>query len=121
MLLKLIKTRPMITGVHAELWQIDAVFGDTHLADVFILNEHLPLGLIYPVHVTPRGLWIRKDLYGWQWDNPKLEGFVIEFLLEIQSRREEIFIDICDPEPDLPGYPYTDYHPDDFPIVLEEI
>lgn len=114
MLLKLIKTRPMNTGTHAELWAIDPINGDKHLADVFVLYEHLLLALIYPVTVTKRGLYIRGQDVGWQWEKPEEERQIVDFLLEIQGGREEIFINICDPEPDLPGYPTTDYHTDSY-------
>ena len=40
------------------------------------------------------------------------------YLMEIQASREEIYLDICDPEPVLPGYPHTDYHPNDYPIII---
>lgn len=110
----------MNTGTHAELWLINPINGDKKLADVFVLYEHLPLALIYPLRVTKRGVYIRGQEVGWQWDNPKLEGLIVDFLLEIQCSREEIFLDICDPEPDLPGYPLCDYHPDDYPIVFIE-
>ena len=114
MLLRLIKTRPMNTGTHAELWLIDHAFGDRHLANVFVLYEHLLLALIYPVTVTPSGIYIRGQQCGWQWDNPQAEQAIIDFLLEMQGGREEIRIDICDPEPYLPGYPAVDYHPGDY-------
>ena len=42
----------------------------------------------------------------------------MNLLSYVQSIQEEIYIDICDPEPDLPGYPPIDYNPDDYPIVF---
>jgi len=118
MLLKLIKTRPMISGSHAEIWMIDHTFGNRKLANIFVLNEHLPIELIYPIRVSPRGIFIRKQHCGWQWDNPKLEQLFIDSMLEIQNSGEEIYLDVCSPEPDLPGYPHIDYHPEDFAIVF---
>ena len=118
MLLKLIKTRPMNTGTHAELWSIDSINGDKKLADVFVLYEHLPLALIYPIRVIHHRLHLRGHEVGWQWDKPEEERQVVGFLLEIQCIHEEIYLDICDPKPDLPGYPEVDYNPDDYPIVF---
>ena len=46
------------------------------------------------------------------------EQVVEQYLRTIQRSGEEIFIEICLPEPDLPGYPHTDYHPIDFPAIL---
>ena len=216
MLLKLIKTRPFISGTHAELWEINHLTGNRHLADLFILNEHLPPELIYRVTVNCRGICVAGKPIGWQWeerldylnenhtknndknlknnlvgnqkiikkntglsdtcsipnsldhqtaceqaprqsnaqscmidsiaqtlsDNPsqkivplhstakndenerqlsyaeRTERAVTEYLRAVQEIHEEIYIDVCQPEPELPGYPHTDYHPDDYPIVL---
>ena len=52
MLLKLIKTREFISGAHCEVWEVNPVLGDQLLAEVFVLNEHLPLELIYRLTVT---------------------------------------------------------------------
>ena len=119
MLLKLIKTRPMISGIHAELWHIDHIFGDMKLAEVFILNEHWLTELIYRATVSPRGIFVHGKHVGIQWENAQAEATTIAYLLEIQSIREEIRIDFCEPLPDLPGYPYVDYHPDDYPIAFD--
>ena len=43
---------------------------------------------------------------------------VTDYLRTIQECREEIRIEVCQPEPNLPGYPEVDYHPKDAPIVL---
>ena len=118
MLLQLIKTRPMITGTHCELWEINSVLGNRHLSDIFVLNEHLPIELIYRLTVTRLGISIQGKFCGWQWDNPADEAMTTAYLRGIQLTREEIRIEVCCPTPDLPGYPYVDYHPDDFPIIL---
>ena len=119
MLLKLIKTRPMISGIHCELWEINHLFGNRHLANVFILNEQMPLELIYRLTISIRGICIQGRLCGWEWTSP-MESMVTQYLLSIQAIHEEIRIEVAQPEPDLPGYPYTDYHPDDYPIVFDE-
>jgi hypothetical protein len=90
------------------------------MAEVFVLNEHLPLELIYRLTVTMRGMRIRGRDIGWQWDEPEAEQEVYEYLKEIQLSGEEIYLEVCVPEPDLPGYPYVDRHPDDYPIVLTD-
>jgi len=118
MYLKLIKTRPFITGCHCELLEINHVTGNRHLGDVFVLNEHLPLELIYPLSITHRGIYLQGRHCGWVWDFPKMEKAVNDYLAFVQSTHEEIRVEVCQPEPELPGYPYTDYHPDDYPIVL---
>ena len=118
MLLKLIKTRPMISGTHAEIWEINSVTGNRLLAEVFVLNEHLPSELFYRVTVTYRGICIAGRHCGWQFDYPKMEQAVTDYLMAVQECREEIRIEVCRPVPDLPGYPETEYHPDDFPIVF---
>ena len=205
MLLKLIKTRPFISGSHCEVWEINHLTGNRHLGDVFVLNEHLPLELIYRVTVNCRGICIAGKPVGWQWEerldlitenntknkdknhknilvnqksgdsvcceqHPSIESpdsviisklplpnqsfqsnsvpstesspyknedfqsseknvkklsyaerterAVTEYLRAVQEIHEEIYIDVCQPEPDLPGYPHTDYHPDDYPVII---
>ena len=117
MLLQLIKIRPMMSGIHCELWEINHLFGNHHLANVFILNEHMPLELIYPLTITCRGICIHGQPCAWEWTVP-MERLVTEYLMSVQSIREEIRIEVSQPTPDLPGYPYVDYNPDDYPIVL---
>lgn len=118
MLLKLIKTREMITGAHCEVWEANLIKGDHRLATVFVLNEHLPLELIYHLTVSWRGICIQGRHCGWQWTNEVEERMVTNYLEQIQATHEEIRIEICRPAPDLPGYPEVDYHPNDYPIVL---
>ena len=120
MLLKLIKTRPMISGTHCEVWEINPLLEDRLMAEVFVLYEHLPSELIYPLTITLHGIRIRGQELGWQWDEPEAEQEVSEYLKEIQLSGEKIYLEVCVPEPDLPGYPYIDRHPDDYPIVLTD-
>jgi hypothetical protein len=118
MLLKLIKIREMNSGAHCEVWEANLIMGDNFLAKVFVLNEHLPLELIYRLTVSWRGICIQGRHCGWQWDSEVAERMVTHYLEQIQSSREEIRIEVCRPKPHLPGYPAVDYHPDDYPIVL---
>ena len=118
MLLKLIKVRPMMSGTHCEVWEINHETGNRRLGDVFVLNDLLPLELIYRVTVTHSGICFAGRHCGWQWDCERTEIAVTEYLKVVQECQEEIRIEVCQPEPDLPGYPYVDYHPDDYPIVL---
>ena len=118
MLLKLIKTRPFISGCHCEVWEINHETKNRLLAEVFVLNEHLPLELIYRVTVTHSGICFAGRHCGWMWECERTEQAVTAYLKVVQEIHEEIRIEVCQPEPDLPGYPYVDYHPDDYPIVL---
>lgn len=118
MLLKLIKTREVISGAHCEIWEVNSILGDKLLAEVFVLNEHLPLELMYRLTVSVRGICIQGRHCGWQWENEMEERMVTHYFEQVQAIREEIRIEICRPKPDLPGYPEVDYHPDDYPIVL---
>ena len=118
MLLKLIKTRQFISGSHCEVWEINSVIGDRLLAEVFVLNEHLPLELIYRLTVTKCGICIQGRHCGWQWESEKQETAVTDYLRVVQEIREEIRIEVCQPKPDLPGYPEVDYNPEDYPIIL---
>ncbi|MBO4519337.1 MAG: hypothetical protein J5704_04795 [Paludibacteraceae bacterium] len=52
------------------------------------------------------------------WESTRLEVAVTDYLRVVQECREEIRIEVCEPRPDLPGYPEVDYHPDDFPEVI---
>ena len=66
MLLKLIKTRQYISGSHCEVWEINHETGNRLLGEVFVLNEHLPLELIYRVTVSVRGICIQGRHCGWR-------------------------------------------------------
>ncbi len=114
MLIKLIKTREVISGAHCEVWEINPLLEDRLMAEVFVLNEHLPLELILPLSITFHGIRIRGRDIGWQWDQPEAEQEVYEYLKEIQLSGEEIYLEVCVPEPELPGYPYVDRHPVDY-------
>ena len=118
MLLKLIKTREMISGAHCEVWKINHFTGNKLLAKVFVLNEHLKGELFYRLTIHRTGIFIHGQQCGWQWDNPNKESLVTDYLLSLQAIHEEIRIEICVPEPFLPGYPHVDRNPDDYPIVL---
>ena len=118
MLLKLIKTRSFISGSHCEVWEINHVTGNRLLGEVFVLNEHLPLELIYRVTVTRSGICFAGRHCGFQWKSEKLEVMVTDYLRTIQECREEIRIEVCQPEPNLPGYPEVDFHPDDYPVII---
>ena len=66
MLLKLIKTREFISGAHCEVWEVNPVLGDRLLAEVFVLNEHLPLELIYRLTVSRVGICFAGRQCGWR-------------------------------------------------------
>ena len=108
----------MISGSHCEVWEINHFTGNRLLGEVFVLNEHLPLELVYRVTITIRGICIQGRHCGWMWDCERTEKTVTEYLKVVQEIHEEIRIEVCQPQPFLPGYPYVDYHPDDYPIVL---
>lgn len=118
MLLKLIKTRPFISGTHCEIWEMNPLIGNRLLGEVFVLNEHLPLELIYRLTINCRGICIQGRHCGWQWQSELREIAITEYLRTIQECHEEIRIEVCEPTPNLPGYPEVDYHPKDAPIVL---
>ena len=99
MLLKLIKTLSMPSGIHAEIVEVNSVLGNTHLADIFVLNELVPQELIYPLSVTRNALFIREREVGWQWSDYLTESSVMAYL-------------------HLPGYPQVDFNPKDYPIVM---
>ena len=114
MLLKLIKTRQYISGSHCEVWEINHETRNRLLGEVFVLNEHLPPELFYRVTVSVRGICVAGRHCGWQWVSERREQAVTEYLKVVQECREEILIEVCEPEPNLPGYPEVDYHPGEF-------
>ena len=113
MLLKLIKTREFISGSHCEVWEINHLTGNRLLGEVFVLNELLPPELFYRLTVTRKGICFARKQCGWMWESERTEKAVTEYLKVVQECREEIRIEVCLPEPDLPGYPPVDFHPDD--------
>lgn len=118
MLLKLIKIRPQSSGTLCELWEVNPLQGNRLLAEVIVLDEQMPLELIYRITVTLSGICLQGRPTEWVWVSHRVEVVVTDYLLQIQRTREEIRIEVCRPVPDLPGYPYVDYHPDDYPTVL---
>lgn len=108
----------MISGAHCEVWEMNHFTGNKKLANVFVLNEHLALELIYRLTVHTSGIYIQGRPCGWQWDNPSDEQTVTDYLLSVQAIHEEIRVEICVPEPYLPGYPHVNRNPNDYPIVL---
>ena len=118
MLLKLIKMHPMSSGTLCELWEKNPILGDKLLAEVIVLDEQMPLELFYRLSVTNSGLCLQGHPTGWVWASYRMEAIVTDYLLQIQRSHEEIRVDVCQPVPDLPGYPFVDYHPDDYPVVI---
>ena len=118
MLLKLIKKRPMSSGTLCELWEVNPLLGDRLLAEVIVSDEQMPLELYYRLSVTYSGICIQGHPTEWIWTPRGQEVVVTDYLLQIQRSREEIRIEVCRPVPDLPGYPFVDYHPDDYPVVI---
>ena len=108
----------MQSGTHAEIVEVNSFTGNKHLADIFVLNEHLPLELIYPLTITRTAIFIRGREVGWQWRNELLEAKLMEYLCYVHSLREEIYLEVCRPKPYLPGYPEVDYNPKDYPVVI---
>ena len=108
----------MGTGTLCELWEMNPIPGDRLLAEVIVLDEQMPLELIYRLSVTYSGICLQGRPTQWVWASYRMEAVVSDYLLQIQRTREEIRIDVCRPKPDLPGYPEVDYHPKDAPIVL---
>ena len=118
MLLKLIKCRSMHAGTLCELWEVNPLLGDRMLAEVVVSDEQMPLELYYRLSVTYAGLCIQGRPTEWIWTPRTQEVVVTDYLLQIQRSREEIRLDVCRPVPNLPGYPYVDYHPNDYPVVI---
>ena len=110
----------MSSGTLCELREANFILGDKLLAEVIVLDEQMPLELIYRLSVTYSGICLQGKPTEWVWASHRMEVIVTNYLLQIQRTREEIRIDVCRPIPDLPGYPYVDYHPDDYPTVIEE-
>ena len=113
MLLKLIKIRSYTSGMVCELREKNPILGDKLLAEVLIVHDEIPLELIYRLSVSYSGICLNGIPTKWKWGSNRMEVVVTNYLLGIQRTREEIRIDVCQPVPDLPGYPEVDYHPQD--------
>ena len=96
MLLTLIKTRETRYGVHAVLRETNHIFGDKHLADVYIPIEEVPLDLIYRVSVPKSGIRLQGKRAQWLWPNRIKRKEVEAYLQVIQSTREEIRLEVTE-------------------------
>ena len=96
MLLTLIKTRTTRYGVHAVLVETNHIFGDKHLADLYIPLEEVPLDFIYLVTVPRSGIWLQGRRTHWLWRNRIKRKEVEAYLQVIQSTREEIRLEVTE-------------------------
>jgi len=96
MLLTLIKTRTTRYGVHAVLIETNHIFGDKHLAEVYIPQEDVPLDLIYRVSIPRSGIWLQGKKTHWLWPNRIKRKEVETYLQVIQSTREEIRLEVTE-------------------------
>ena len=94
MLLTLIKTRKTRYGWCCKLIETNRLTGDKELADVHIRNEDWPLELIYPLHITVSGIYIRRARIRWKWKCKKSQQKVEWYLREVQKIREEMYLDV---------------------------
>ena len=94
MLLTLTKTRKTRYGWCCQVTEKNHQTGDKQLAEVHIRNEDLPLELIYPLHITASGIYIRRARMRWKWKCPKTQKKVEWYLREVQKLREEIYLDV---------------------------
>ena len=90
MLLTLTKTRETRYGVHAVLTETNHIFGDKHLAEIYIPLDEMPLDLIYRVTIPKSGIWLQGKRTHWLWPNRQKRKEVEAYLQIIQSTREEI-------------------------------
>jgi hypothetical protein len=96
MLLTLIKTRETRYGVHAVLTETNHIFGDKHLAEIYIPLDEMPLDLIYRVTIPKSGIWLQGKRTHWLWPNRHKRKEVEAYLQIIQSTREEIRLEITE-------------------------
>ena len=94
MLLTLIKTKETRYGVHAVLIETNHIFGDKHLADVYIPQDEVPLELIYRVSIPRSGIWLQGRRTRWLWPNRETRREVEAYLQVIQQSREEIRLEV---------------------------
>ncbi len=96
MLLTLIKTRETRYGVHAVLVETNHIFGDKHLADIYIPMDEVPLDLIYLVSIPRSGIWLQGRRTHWLWPNRIKRKEVEAYFQVIQSTREEIRLEVTE-------------------------
>ena len=96
MLLTLIKTRETRYGVHAVLIETNYIFGDKHLADIYIPLDEVPLDLIYLVSIPRSGIWLQGRRTHWLWPNRIKRKEVEAYLQVVQSTREEIRLEVTE-------------------------
>jgi hypothetical protein len=96
MLLTLIKTRETRYGVHAVLIETNHIFGDKHLADLYIPLDEVPLELIYRVSIPRSGINLQGHPTHWLWPNRVKRKEVEMYLQVIQSTREEIRLEVTE-------------------------
>ena len=94
MLLTLIKKRKTRYGWQALLIETNHLTGDKLLAQVHVWFEDWPLSLIYPLHITRSGLYIRSRPLRWKWKDTAVKRQTEAYLRGIQKSREEIFLEV---------------------------
>jgi hypothetical protein len=94
MLLTLIKTRETRYGIYAVLIETNHIFGDKHLADLYIPLDEVPLELIYRVSIPRSGMCLYGKHAPWLWPNRVIRKAVENYLRSIQSSGEEIRLEI---------------------------
>ena len=96
MLLTLIKTHRTRYGWCADLIEVNHLTGNRFLAKVHVADDEFPLELIYPLHITKSGIYIRRQRIEWYWRNKDDYHKVEAYLLEVQKIREEIYLDVAE-------------------------
>ena len=94
MLLTLIKTKETRFGIHAVLVETNHIFGDKHLANIYIPLDEVPLELIYHVTIPHSGIWLQGKRTRWLWQNRETRREVEAYLRVIQKSREEIRLEV---------------------------
>ena len=96
MLLTLIKTHRTRYGWCADLIEVNHLTGNRLLAQVHLEYDEWPLELIYPIHLTQSGIYIRRQRICWHWRNKNDRENVEAYLLYVQQIREEIYLDVAE-------------------------
>lgn len=94
MLLTLIKKRKTRYGWQALLIQVDHLMGDKLLARIHIWFNDWPLPLIYPIHITRSGIYIRNRQLRCTWKEAEMKRKTEDYLRDIQKSHEEIFLEV---------------------------